>query len=639
MRKPPALALAAGLAMLMTTSLLSPAHAEIWPEAQAIVDRWVEASGGRAALDAEQSLRIKGRLNALHDRGRFEQWSQVPDRYSSKVTIGPIQLREGFDGEVGWRTDLDSRQVTPAEGKDLDRLRAEAYFDNEMWARSGQGGGKVALGTTSFLKGERYASLDVTPPAGPARRLWFSSKTGLLTRITMRHDRSSSDLWLEEYRKLAHRQRATVLASEGSDVRITWDPHEDPEGDRYLVDSVWANPPSIASRFTPPASRVPAPTFLGAAGRARVPFRYGGHAVWVRVSINGNEPADFLLDTGASMTFLDRDYAEQIGMTAKGEIGVQGMGGSAAASFSRASTIDLRGLGADGLRVRDLKVGLLDFGYGYEYVMWRKMAGIIGADILSRCVVDLDYDAGVVTFLDPKSFTPPESAHPIDIGLMNGIPTVRAEIDSGCGGRFLIDVGNSLCLTLHGSLVRECGLVNSTQGRKQVEIQGGGVGAGFVSWLARFQRFRIGDFTITQPIAGLSLRTQGMVGSNEIAGNIGNSVLERFRVTIDYSRRKLYLRPGRRFDQADRYSRVGMMLIRFKTRVVAAHVVHGSAASDAGFTADDEVTAIDGRSALAFTPEEMDRLFVDGELGSSHTFLVMRDGRPKKLTLKLRDVL
>jgi len=289
--------------------------------------------------------------------------------------------------------------------------------------------------------------------------------------------------------------------------------------------------------------------------------------------------------------------------------------------------------------VRDLKVGLLDFGYGYEYVMWRKMAGIIGADVLTRCVVDLDYDAGVVTFYDPKRFTPPESARPIEIGLMHGIPTVRAKVDSGCGGRFLIDVGNSLCLTLHGSLVRECGLVNGTAGGKQVKIQGGGVGAGFVSWLTRFERFQIGDFVITQPIAGLSLRTEGMVGSTEIAGNIGNSVLERFRVTIDYDRRKLYLRPGKRFDQPDRYSRVGMMLIRFKTRVVAAHVVSGSAAADAGFTADDEVTAIDGRSALAFTPEEMDRLFVDGELGSSHTFTVIREGRPKKLTLKLRDVL
>ena len=109
-------------------------------------------------------MRVKGRVHALKDRGRFEQWSQVPDRYASRITLGPIQLREGYDGEVGWTSDLDSRKVTLVEGKELDRLRGEAYFENEMWARDGQGGGSVRMGTSSFLKGEKYVSLEVTPP-------------------------------------------------------------------------------------------------------------------------------------------------------------------------------------------------------------------------------------------------------------------------------------------------------------------------------------------------------------------------------------------------------------------------------------------------------------------------------------------
>jgi membrane-associated protease RseP (regulator of RpoE activity) len=176
-------------------------------------------------------------------------------------------------------------------------------------------------------------------------------------------------------------------------------------------------------------------------------------------------------------------------------------------------------------------------------------------------------------------------------------------------------------------------------GRKQVKVMGGGIGEGFASWLCRLDSLSVGPFAIREPIAGLSLSTHGLVGSEDYAGNLGNGVLERFVCTFDYAGRKLWLEPSARFDQRDRYSRIGALFLRSQARVTAWAILHGSPADEAGLEANDEVVSIDGKPAARFTPEEMDRLFVNGEPGSTHTLTIVRDGRTRALKLKLEDVI
>jgi len=337
---------------------------------------------------------------------------------------------------------------------------------------------------------------------------------------------------------------------------------------------------------------------------------------------------------------IDRQYAEEIGLAKEGSMLVQGMGGLGDASFSAVSSIRLSAPTGDAITVRDLKIGLTDLADGSEPVLWRRMCGLIGYDVLSRFVVEFDYDRQVVTFRDPKNFAYTGKGEALDMQLMSGVPIVSVAIDGECSGNFLVDVGNSFGVIVHGSLVRRCQIFDAVNGRKQVKMYGGGVGDYFMSWLTRIDKLELGPFEVREPIAGLTLRTRGMVGSSDYAGNIGCGVLERFICTFDYEHRKLYLEPGKRFGERDRYSRCGTMFARLKNdKVVAYGILHGSAADEAGLKPEDEVTAIDGRSILSYTPEEMDRLFVNGEAGSEHTLSILRDGKPKRLTLKLQDVL
>ena len=157
-------ALVAALALLAADG-----RASITPEARAIVDRYILATGGAEALEKEQALHVSGSLSAIELKGSFDTWSQCPDRMLMRISLGPVRQRLGFDGTSGWETDLNSKRVRKLEGRELEALRSDAYFENEMWARPGQGGGRVTLGSKAFRAGDEWHCLSVVPPVGPSR--------------------------------------------------------------------------------------------------------------------------------------------------------------------------------------------------------------------------------------------------------------------------------------------------------------------------------------------------------------------------------------------------------------------------------------------------------------------------------------
>jgi hypothetical protein len=99
-------------------------------EAHAIYTRFVEASGGRAALERYSSSHATGQfsLPAQGIGGDLEVFAAAPNRMFVRVDIpGFGMVRNGYDGEVGW-------SINPAvgpmvlEGRMLDQLRQQADF-------------------------------------------------------------------------------------------------------------------------------------------------------------------------------------------------------------------------------------------------------------------------------------------------------------------------------------------------------------------------------------------------------------------------------------------------------------------------------------------------------------------------------
>ena len=622
-------------AVLLATALMETpaAHASVHERALPVIEHYLDATGGRAARDSEQTVHLRGDIRSIGFTGQWEMWLAAPDRWMRHFQLGPLDFREGYDGHVSWRTDLSNKSVTVGSAADAARAREEGWFLNERWARSDQDSATIMPGSSVYGGEASYDVLVITPPGGHPRRFFVNQRTGLIDRVVYQVDQMSAEEHPGHYAKLGGRLRPSEYASP------TLLPTDKPV-ERLTVTQLESNMQLDSIVFAPPRVQQRAITWQHARRTIHVPFTYGSKAVMVMVSINGAPPCEFILDTGASLSLLDENYAYALGLTVEGNALVEGIAETGDIRFARVRSIALAGPDSAEATLGDFRVALLDLAQAGKIVLWKKPMGILGADFLSRFVVEIDYDRRMVTLYDPARYRYAGAGAALPFELSSNCPIVDMTVNGSCPGKFLVDVGNSFYFTVHGSMVRGCRLVGEKR-RHEVEVQGGGVGGGFVSTLCRLDSLTLGPFTWTEPVAALALHTRGGIGSKEISGNIGNGVLERFKCTFDYPRRTLYLEPGRRFSERDVVSRFGALFARFGPRVIAGNILTGSAAYEAGLRWYDEIVSVDGKSLEDWTREEVDHLLEEGEVGSEHTVQYRRfdwEGI-QTVTVKLKDVL
>lgn len=621
--------LAALVLTVLLTAVAAPAtRAEMAPEARPVIERFVQASGGRAVVDSVHATYTHARITAFGLHGTTESWTRRPDSRASATELGPFKLRDGYDGNRGWRTDPSGKLVM-LDGKDLEDARSNAWFENERWLDPDQGGGTIAFVGHDRDSTGAYDVLEVTPPVGRGRKVWFDSKTGLIARMQEKNDARTVVSTISDYRPVAGRLMAfhthtEIVGMPANALDVT-------------ADSIALDPEIADARFQPPAPGLEPVTWLGRPGVAHVPFRYGENHVWVRASINGRPPEDYLFDTGASVTVVDSTTAVRLGLPREGLMQGQGAGSAGTASFSRLDSVRIEGPDGDGVVLRNLKIAVLSVSHDLAPFFWRDIPGVIGYDVISRFVTTIDYDDSTLTLTDPATYHYQGGGTTLPFTLAGTVPAVQAKLDDRYEGRFRVDVGSGSTVDLHTPFVKRNDLLSKVG--KSLEATGGGFGGTFTSRIARMKRFELGPYAWSDPLVHLSEATSGAFASEDYAGNIGNGILERFRCTFDYERRELHLEPGKRFGERDPFSRCGALFGRFGDVVRAMVVLDGSPAARAGMVENDEVVSLDGKPMLSFTPDALRKLFERGKPGTSHVFVVRRGTHTRKLKVTLRDIL
>ena len=104
------------------------------PEARAIIDRHIQAVGGRKAILAHSSTRATGTYGvpAQGISGSFELLAAKPNKMLLRVTLGGIgEVVDAFDGTNGWTI---SPMTGPAlvQGKELQEKLFDADFYGEL---------------------------------------------------------------------------------------------------------------------------------------------------------------------------------------------------------------------------------------------------------------------------------------------------------------------------------------------------------------------------------------------------------------------------------------------------------------------------------------------------------------------------
>jgi Aspartyl protease/PDZ domain len=615
------LAVLAGLA----SSFVAVARAEITPEAKGVVEHYLEATGGRAQFESIHSVHGKGTVQAFGFSGEIETWTRVPGQRATRMEIGPLKLLQGNDGEKAWRTDPGGKVIV-LDGQDLQRSIASTWFDANRWLLDDQGGGSVSL-ASGVPDAAGYDVLEVKAPDGDMRQMWVSKKTGLIDKVVTKTDQRTVVNTLSDYRAFggelfAMTAKTSIEGMPANDVTVTFQ--------SFDVNTDFSDEP-----FRVPGEKGPGVHYLKQDGVAHFAFQYSGRHLWVRASVNGNPPADFIFDTGASITVIDSAYAAQIGLETQGQMQGQGAGAVGSVTLAKLNQLRVDGIDGDGVELTDQNVAVLSISPALEPFFWKPCAGILGFNFISQFVNEIDYDTGRLVLYDPATFQYSGKGEAIPIQLAGTVPTIRMTIDGKYEGEFRVDVGSSSTVDLHRPFVEKNGIDKVV--KKSVDVTSGGFGGTFTSRITRMQSIAIGPFGWKDPVVSLSQAASGALASTEYAGNVGNRILERFKCTFDYERRKLYLEPGARYRTPDTFTRAGLQIARSDDKLVAMQVIEGSPAAKAGITAGDEIRAIDGTPADQLVRDEIDRLFEEGAPGRKVALDIVHDGTPRSVKMKLKD--
>jgi predicted aspartyl protease len=343
----------------------------------------------------------------------------------------------------------------------------------------------------------------------------------------------------------------------------------------------------------PPTQRTP----------VSVPFEIANRLIIVNARVNGSGPLSFVLDTGANQAIVRLDVAKRLGLTLEGTVNAGGAGaGTQVGSRVRNASWSLDGHNSF---VQPVTIALplprISAGIG------RDIAGIIGGEFVRQFVVELDYQSRTITLHDRNSFTyrGPGETLPLDFTPGNH-PVVRASINAAGGkrleGRFMLDTGSSGSIVLHSPWVVEHRLLDERS--KTISAAGAGAGGRTTGRIGRVGALQLGSFALKEPLTMFSEDTAGAFADRSLAGNLGAQIAQRFRLFLDYGRKRLILEPSAIFAEPFDRAFTGIVLraegADFRTFRVQ-EVFEQSVAADAGIREGDIIASMDGTPSADLT--------------------------------------
>jgi len=330
------------------------------------------------------------------------------------------------------------------------------------------------------------------------------------------------------------------------------------------------------------AQTVPAPV----ADPAWIPAELHAGLIYLRGTVDEVE-TELVLDSGAGMTVIDARLAERLELAPGGAVTATGAGGTQAARF----------VGGFELVCGDLELALrsavcLDLS-AVTAAVGRDMPLILGLEAFERFVVDIDYPNARVAFRPREGFAyaGPGRTLPLFAG-PGRIREVEASVEDLPPARFTLDTG-ARGLALFGTYTDAQRLL---EGRTPLsERESTGVGASFPTTVGRLRAFTLAGYRLADVPCGFARREEGVFASETHAGNLGASVLSRFRVIADFSRDALHLEPAPDWDSRPfTKDRLGLGARFEDGALVVRHVAPGSPAARAGWESGRRIRALQG---------------------------------------------
>jgi hypothetical protein len=261
-----------------------------------------------------------------------------------------------------------------------------------------------------------------------------------------------------------------------------------------------------------------------------IPFEYLSNEVVVKAKVNDKAELRFLLDTGATQNVMERKSATAFGAIAKSDMSL-----TTGSGFVTMGGIVLQSLQIGDIKLTDVPMAVADMP-GFSQISPVRPAGIIGANILRRFAVTVDYEQRKVYFCDPEKVVVPDGAILLtaEPALGSGGLSVNGLLDGKLKIRLLVDTGaafNSISEPLIKPVLDYPLLhVGSVEGVDGFKVS---VGAVQLNKLCLDQLIVDAPIFSVAPGAADSKMPVGLLSASSL-GILGNPFWSHFRLTVDY---------------------------------------------------------------------------------------------------------
>jgi hypothetical protein len=170
---------------------------------EAIMDKYIEATGGLAAYEKTKTQIITGTVEVMGMSGTLTIYQAAPDKSYSLVdfSAGPGKFEEGVSGGVAWAMDgMQGPRVKDGDERAA-AVRNAAMNKDSHWRDYYK---KADLAGTEDVGGKACYKVVLTPNEGAAETRYFDKASGLLlkvvTPVTTPDGTATAENLLSDYR-------------------------------------------------------------------------------------------------------------------------------------------------------------------------------------------------------------------------------------------------------------------------------------------------------------------------------------------------------------------------------------------------------------------------------------------------------
>jgi hypothetical protein len=320
----------------------------------------------------------------------------------------------------------------------------------------------------------------------------------------------------------------------------------------------------------------------------KIPFTQLTGGIVILHARIGNFPdtLNFILDTGSSGISLDSTTAEYLKLKpVPSDRTIRGIAGIRKVSFLYNYQLHFPGLTVDSLNFHINDYNILTAVYG------ERIDGIIGYSILNRYIVKLDYDSLKLTFCTKGTIRYPRGGYLLKPTINQLVAQqLRVRDESTVTSRFLYDMGAGLCMLLTKDFIADSIFLDKR--KKRWIKEGEGLGGKIDMELIVMKEVKIGPYKFRNVPVYLFDDENNVTSYPYMGGLIGNDILRRFNVIMNYARSDIHLTPNTHYNDVFDYSYSGIELYLVQGLIIVGDVAKGSPAEAAGVKEGDEVIAV-----------------------------------------------